>query len=120
MPTPRRTASKGRSPTPAAVERRAHATVRRVAPKLSRVTKWANRWYAGRDLIVVIGAFRHHVGVEFWRGSSLPDPDRLLEGTGKNLRHVKLHTLEDASSPSFERLIRSAVALDRRAPPRPR
>jgi len=33
---------------------------------------------------------KHHVTFGFTRGSSLSDPAGLLEGTGKNLRHVKL------------------------------
>ncbi len=32
----------------------------------------------------------------FMRGADLEDPDRLLEGTGKNMRHVKLRSPEQA------------------------
>jgi len=31
---------------------------------------------------------KNHVTFGFLRGTSLPDPAKLLEGTGKNLRHV--------------------------------
>ncbi len=47
-----------------------------------------------------VNAFRAHVNVGFYQGSALPDPARLLEGTGKRMRHVKLrpglHVDEDA------------------------
>jgi hypothetical protein len=33
---------------------------------------------------------KNHVTFGFLRGTSLPDPEKLLEGMGKNLRHVKL------------------------------
>jgi hypothetical protein len=33
---------------------------------------------------------KNHVTFGFHYGTSLDDPERLLEGTGKNLRHVKL------------------------------
>ncbi|HTT14511.1 MAG TPA: DUF1801 domain-containing protein [Thermoplasmata archaeon] len=102
------------------LEREVHAVIRCAGPRLRRVTKWANRWYADRDLVVVAGRFAHHVGIEFWRGSSLADPDHLLEGTGKNLRHVKIRTLAEARSPKLMRLLRRAVALDRQEPPRVR
>src|SRR6185436_13051675 len=36
-----------------------------------------------------VNAFKAHVNVGFFRGSEIPDPDRLLEGTGKLMRHVK-------------------------------
>jgi len=37
-----------------------------------------------------VNAFTAHVNVEFFHGASLPDPARLLEGSGKFMRHVKL------------------------------
>ena len=37
-----------------------------------------------------VNAFKAHVNVGFFRGADLPDPDQLLEGTGKFMRHVKL------------------------------
>jgi hypothetical protein len=95
------------------IERAANRFIRKVAPGTRIVVKWDNPWHAGKDLICVVGAFTHHVGVEFWRGSTIPDPDHLLEGTGKNLRHVKLRTMADATSPKFARLLRAALMLDR-------
>lgn len=37
-----------------------------------------------------VNAFTAHVNVGFFRGAELPDPEHLLEGTGKFMRHVKL------------------------------
>ena len=37
-----------------------------------------------------VNAFKAHVNVGFFRGAELVDPARLLEGTGKSMRHVKL------------------------------
>ena len=37
-----------------------------------------------------VNAFTAHVNVGFFRGAELPDPNRLLEGTGKFMRHVKI------------------------------
>jgi hypothetical protein len=37
-----------------------------------------------------VNTFREHVNVGFFRGSELPDAGRLLQGTGKLGRHVKL------------------------------
>lgn len=79
--------------------------VRRIAPQLHSETKWRMPWLAGKDLVLFGGPFTRQVGVEFWRGSSLPDPHCLLEGTGKNLRHVKLRTIAEARAPEFASLI---------------
>jgi hypothetical protein len=37
-----------------------------------------------------VNVFTSHVNVGFFHGASLPDPSRLLQGTGKHMRHVKL------------------------------
>ena len=49
-----------------------------------------------------------HVNLGFFQGSSLPDPDRLLDGTGKALRHVRLLSPEDAVAPAVRDLIIAA------------
>jgi hypothetical protein len=37
-----------------------------------------------------VNVFTSHVNVGFFQGARLRDPDRLLQGTGKFMRHVKL------------------------------
>ena len=96
------------------------ATVRATAKGLPRVVKWNNQWVAGNDLILCYGSFSQHVGIEFWRGSTVLDPTGLLEGTGKNLRHVKIRTTAEARSPALKRLIQAAIELDKRTPRRTR
>ena len=49
----------------------------------------------------------------FYHGAMLPDPDGLLDGTGKRLRHVKIRDVATAKSPAVARLLRAAIA-DRR------
>lgn len=38
-----------------------------------------------------VGAFKAHVNIGFFHGAALADPAGLLEGSGKHMRHVKLH-----------------------------
>jgi hypothetical protein len=59
---------------------------------------------------------KNHVSFGFLRGTALPDPEGLLEGTGKSLRHVKLRALEDLKRPELKRLIGEAVKLNRKEP----
>jgi hypothetical protein len=102
------------------IEAAANRLIRTMAPGTRIEVKWDNPWHTGKDLICVVGAFTHHVGVEFWRGSTIPDPDHVLEGTGKNLRHVKLRSMADVRSPKFARLLRAALELDRTSEKRAR
>ena len=37
-----------------------------------------------------VNVFTSHVNLGFFHGAALPDPARLLQGTGKFMRHVKL------------------------------
>ena len=60
---------------------------------------------------------KSHVTFGFLRGTALSDPEALLEGTGKNLRHVKLRRPEDVERPALAALIAAAAALNRASPP---
>ena len=51
----------------------------------------------------------------FLFGAGLPDPHRLLNGSGSRVRHVRLHAAEDFDDPRVQDLL--AAALDRSEPP---
>lgn len=44
------------------------------------------------------------------RGTSLPDPKKLLKGSGKANRHVVIKTADDLETPGLRQLIRAALA----------
>jgi hypothetical protein len=50
-----------------------------------------------------------HVNLGFYHAGSLADPLGLLEGTGKNLRHVKLRDVSSAKRPAITALLRDAI-----------
>jgi hypothetical protein len=43
-------------------------------------------------------------------GTELPDPQKLLEGTGKVHRHVKLQSKADLEGPALKALLKAAIA----------
>ncbi len=55
-----------------------------------------------------VNAFTAHVNVGFFRGAELADPARLLEGTGKYMRHVKLKPGDDVDTAALTKLIEAA------------
>jgi hypothetical protein len=57
-----------------------------------------------------VNAFTSHVNVGFFRGASLPDPARLLQGTGKFMRHVKLRPGAPTNDAALHRLIETAFS----------
>jgi hypothetical protein len=52
-----------------------------------------------------VNAFKEHVNVGFFFGALLKDPARLLEGTGKRGRHVKLRPGREVDSAALARLV---------------
>jgi hypothetical protein len=57
-----------------------------------------------------VNVFTSHVTVGFFQGASLPDPDRLLQGTGKFMRHVKVKPGTAANAAALRRLIEAAYS----------
>ena len=57
-----------------------------------------------------VNAFTNHVNVGFFFGALLKDPARLLEGTGKRGRHVKLRPGRPVDSAALAALIAVAYA----------
>jgi hypothetical protein len=52
-----------------------------------------------------VNVFTAHVNVGFFQGASLPDPTRLLQGTGKFMRHGKLKPGTVTNTVALTRLI---------------
>lgn len=48
----------------------------------------------GDAAFAYVGVFKAHANLGFFRGAELSDPEQLLEGTGKLMRHVKLRPKE--------------------------
>ena len=57
-----------------------------------------------------VNAFTAHVNLGFFHGADLPDPARLLNGTGKRMRHVKLRPDEASNAAALHRLIDHAYS----------
>jgi hypothetical protein len=55
-----------------------------------------------------VNAFKAHVNVGFFRGADIADPESLLEGTGKFMRHVKLRPERDVDGMALMKLIETA------------
>ncbi len=52
-----------------------------------------------------VNVFTSHVNVGFFQGAALPDPERLLQGNGKFMRHVKLRPETATNAEALRRLI---------------
>jgi len=57
-----------------------------------------------------VNVFTSHVNVGFFQGAGLSDPARLLQGTGKFMRHVKLRPGITTNTAALSRLIDAAYS----------
>ena len=57
-----------------------------------------------------VNVFTSHVNVGFFHGATLPDPARLLQGSGKYMRHVKLKPGTSANTAALNALIEAAYS----------
>ena len=55
--------------------------------------------------ICYIAPQKGYVNFGFFFGGYLPDPEHLLVGEGKRMRHVKIRSVEDAKDPALGKLI---------------
>jgi len=62
-----------------------------------------------KDMFCYIATNARHVNLGFPRGASLADPNRVLEGEGKAMRHIKFASLGDLDRPFVRRYIRTAI-----------
>jgi hypothetical protein len=57
-----------------------------------------------------VNVFTSHVNVGFFQGAALPDPERILQGSGKFMRHVKLKPGMATPTAALSRLIEKAYS----------
>jgi hypothetical protein len=62
-----------------------------------------------KDMFCYIATNAKHVNLGFPRGATLPDPNRVLEGDGKVMRHIKIASERDLERPFVRRYIQAAI-----------
>jgi hypothetical protein len=62
-----------------------------------------------KDMFCYITTHTKHVNLGFPRGADLPDPNHVLEGDGKAMRHIRFATLRDLERPFVRRYIQAAM-----------
>ena len=80
------------------------------SPKLVESSKWTNGVWLKRDLpIIYIHTEPDHVQFGFFGGAYLSDPNNLLRGKGKQVRHIRVEEINDIDESKFVTMIRKAV-----------
>ena len=61
-----------------------------------------------KDGICYIGVLKDRVNLGFHQGAHMRDPHGLLEGTGKQMRHIKIRHMSDALNPAIRAYLQEA------------
>jgi hypothetical protein len=86
------------------------STAKKTLPKIVETVKWGNITYLlGDKNLAWIIIYKDHVDFGFFRGAELES--KLLEGTGKGLRHIKIRSSSDLDEPEITRLLKRAAEL---------
>ena len=65
------------------------------------------------DAICHIAVYTSNVNLGFNQGAYLSDPNGVLQGSGKRIRHLSLKTKEDLTRPEIREFLKRALALAR-------
>ncbi len=80
---------------------------------LGESLNWGNPAF-GKDggLRIYIGDQRNYMHLGFYNGAKLTNADGLVEGTGKNLRHIKVRAIGDPPIDSLRVHVAESLALE--------
>jgi hypothetical protein len=83
------------------------------APSAEEAFKWSQPVYESDGPFSYIKVFKDHINFGFWRGVDFFDPDGLLQGSGKKMRHVPLKGVNEIQRERFQDFVREAIELNR-------
>ncbi|HOI76831.1 MAG TPA: DUF1801 domain-containing protein [Methanofastidiosum sp.] len=84
-----------------------------IDPSLNESLKWKQPVYSNKGDICYIFPTGGHVNLGFYRAIELKDPKKLLQGTGKTMRHIKIKSLEQIDKEYFWELVSDAISKDK-------
>jgi len=88
--------------------------MKKVAPTMTESVKWGNGVWLGLEWpVAFLHAKEDHLQFGFFGGTGLLDPKKLLQGSGKHVKHIKIYKLSDIQEQAFTRLIKQAVKHER-------
>lgn len=93
------------------------ALVRKTIPQSTEaMNPWGVPVFEWNGPLFYLRVGKTHVTFGFARGSAIKDPNKLLEGEGKNLRHIKISEVAQIKEPKLKDLLLQAKALNDKTP----
>ena len=93
--------------------------VKQIVPKTKiTLNSWGIPTFEANQPFCFYMVGKRHITFGFHNGTSLKDSGKLLEGTGKNIRHIKLRNLEDLKKNGLRELVQEASQFQGKPPMR--
>ncbi len=71
--------------------------------------KWSRPVFKKIKNFAYLSTTKNYVTLGFFNFQNLEDPDRLLEGTGKDMRHIKIKKAADINKVLFKKWLKAAT-----------
>lgn len=85
--------------------------VKSLGPDVVEEFKWSRPCYSNQHgPFCYLHSTKSHATLGFQKGTSLNDPENLLEGTGKDMRHIKFKGGADFERSAVTALLKQAMA----------
>jgi hypothetical protein len=84
-----------------------------VVPDSTESIKWGRPVFESNGLLCYVAPAMHHLSIGFYLGAYLNDPEGLLRGEGKQLRHLVIANGESVPEAVVRELISAAANLNR-------
>ena len=83
-------------------------------PDVTEEWKWGTAVWSQKGNVVAAGAFKDHVKLNFFKGASLKDPQRLFNAglDAKDMRAIDFSQGDIINEPALKELIRAAAAFN--------
>lgn len=86
-------------------------SVHEAIPDVKEVIKWGTLILERNGIVGGVMVHKDKVNLQLWRGAELQDKDRLLEGTGKGMRHLTFLKKDDITKGPLKALLKEASRL---------
>ena len=79
--------------------------IAKTAPEAIENFKWGQPVYSTEKDFCYLKLNKQHVNIGFFNFEKLDDPENLLEGSGKMMRHIKIRKLSDIQAEVLSQMI---------------
>lgn len=93
------------------IYKRLRALIHESDVKITEDWKWNSAIFTNNGLICAVSPFKKHVGVNFFKGAALKDPDKLFNSglDAKTMRTIKFFEGDKIDEPAFKKLVQAAA-----------